>query len=504
YIANFYYFYFTRYNPLPGPFPLPLIGNIYMYYGDLDTLFFNLQKKYGGLYEVYNGPERIIWIGDAKLIKKIHIPSTKTNFSFRSRKPWVDEIGIKTIGKGIFFNRNLDSWKYNRRILSQAVALPSFLRQFLKNTELIFEEFDGYIGNLLNVNKNEELDLSKWIVRILSELSSRTTTGRPAYTLSSYYNRLSSKNSKISPVEELINRIRIWLVTSQFVYFLPKYLRYCPPFYYFQWKHEKNIQWLNNYLTDLIVNRRKEIANIPKDQVLNLDILTLLICANTERGPQFNKPGDEPDEPMGDDDIKQNLYDVIIASIDSSSHTALIALYHICKYPDIKSKVYEEVDRVLGNDRSSPMKYEDLEKLTYIEACISESMRMLPTVPVIFKQANNDDNLGDFKIKGGQEFFINYHYVHHDETYWPDPESFKPERFLDNNNIDKISYMPFGGGIRICPGRQMGLNSAKTLIALIFKNYTVNLVEPDAPLKKSYIWSNECDELKVYLRPRNN
>ncbi|CAG8590110.1 517_t:CDS:2 [Racocetra fulgida] len=433
-----------------------------MYYGDLDTLFFNLQKKYGGLYEVYNGPERVIWIGDAKLIKKIHIPSTKTNFPFRSRKPWVDEVGIKTTGKGIFFNRNLESWKYNRRILSQTVALPSFLRQFFKTTELVFEEFDGYIGNLLNVNKNEEFDLSKWIVRILSELSSRSTTGRPAYTLSSYYNRLSSKNSK------------------------------------------KNIQWLNNYLTDLIVNRRKEIANIPKDQVLSHDILTLLICANTERGPQFNKPGDEPDEPMGDDDIKQNLYDVIIASIDSSSHTILIALYHICKCPAVKSKVYEEVDRVLGNDRSSPMKYEDLEKLTYIEACISESMRMLPTVPVIFKQANNDDNLGDFKFKGGQEFFINYHYVHHDETYWPDPESFKPERFLENKNIDKISYMPFGGGIRICPGRQMGLNSAKTLIALIFKNYTVNLVEPDAPLKKSYIWANECDELKVYLRPRNN
>ncbi|CAG8785571.1 21455_t:CDS:2, partial [Racocetra persica] len=234
-----------------------------------------------------------------------------------------------------------------------------------------------------------------------------------------------------------------------------------------------------------------------------LDILTILCTANTERGPQFNKPGDEPDEPMDDDNLKQNLFDVILASIDSSAHTTLIALYHICKDPAIKFKVCEEVDQIFGNDRSRPMTYNDLENLNYIEACISESLRLLPTVPALFKQATNDDYLGDFKYKGGQEFFINYHYVHHDETYWPDPTSFKPERFLDKN-FDKSTYLPFGGGIRVCPGRQMGLNTAKTLIALLLRNYTIDLVDPNAPLKKIYVWANECEELKVHLIPKNN
>lgn len=489
YTAKFYYFYFTRYSPLPGPFPLPLIGTIYLYYEDLGTLFFKLQKKYGGLFELYNGPGRVIWVGDAQLIKKVHIPSTKTNFPFRSRKPWIDEISINTIGKGIFFNHNLESWKYNRRILTQTVMLPSFLRQFLKTTEMIFNEFEEYMLNLQKVNNNKEVDLSKWVVRIQSELSSRTTTGKPAYTLSSYYNqRLNNiKVPKIQPSEELINRLRSWLINAQFIYFLPKYLRYCPPFYYFQWKHNKNIQWLDEYLTSLIINRKKEIENTPKGETLGLDILTMLLCVNTERGQHLSRPGDEPDLPMDDDNLKQNLFDVIIASIDSSAHTTLITLYYILKDPVIRSKVYEEVDKIFGNDRSRPMNYEDLENSKYIEACVSESLRLLPTVPALFKQAVDDDNLGDFKFRGGQEFFIHYHYVHHDETYWSDPGSFKPERFLDKNNIDKSRYLPFGGGIRICPGRQMGLNTVKTIIALLFRKYTVDLVEPDAPDRKSVV-----------------
>ncbi|CAG8745821.1 8381_t:CDS:2 [Cetraspora pellucida] len=483
YSTKFYYSYFTRYSPLPGPFPLPLIGTIYLYHGDLAEVFFNLQKKYGGIFELYNGPSRVIWVGDTQLIKKIHIPSTKTNFPFRSRHPWIDEVAINTVGKGIFFNHNLESWKYNRRILTQTVMLPSFLRQFLKTTEQVFKEFQGYLNNLQKESNSNEVDLSKWIVKIQAELSSRTTTGRPANTLFSYYNKLSSNSSKVLKIkstEELIIRFRTWLVTAQFVYFLPRYLRFCPPLFYFQWKHLENIQWLDNYLTNLIIDRKKEIENTPKVKPLGLDILTIICTANTERGPQFNKSGDEPDEPMDDDNLKQNMFDD----------------------PIIKSKVYEEVDRVFGNDRSRPMTYEDLEKLTYIDACVSESLRLLPTIPALFKQATSDDNLGDFKFKGGQEFFINYHYVHHNETYWPDPTLYKPERFLDKN-FDKLGYMPFGGGIRICPGRQMGLNTVKTIISLIFRNYTIDLIDPNAPLKKVYVWANECEELKFYLSPKN-
>ncbi|CAG8802297.1 13645_t:CDS:2, partial [Racocetra persica] len=257
--------------PLPGPFPLPIIGTIYMYFGDLGILFLNLQKKYGGIFELYNGPARVIWVGDAQLIKKMHIPSTKTNFPFRSRHSWIDEVAINTVGKGIFFNHNLDSWKYNRRILTQTVMLPSFLRQFLKTTEHAFKEFQGHLSNLRKECNNNEVDLSKWIVKIQSELSSRTSTGRPAKTLLSYYNKLSSNGSKVSKLqstEELINRLRTWLVTAQFVYFLPRYLRFCPPLYYFQWKHQNNIQWLDDYLTNLIINRKKEIENTPKDKPL--------------------------------------------------------------------------------------------------------------------------------------------------------------------------------------------------------------------------------------------
>ncbi|CAG8790153.1 19969_t:CDS:2, partial [Racocetra fulgida] len=133
YTAKYYYFYFTRPNPLPGPLPLPLIGNLYLSRSDMSMVFYKLQIKYGEFMEFYMGSQRKIWIGDPKLLKKIHNPSMKTNFPNRTDGPWLDEIGITN--RGIGLNNNLEYWRSNRTVLTQGLMVPSFLKQYLKEQE---------------------------------------------------------------------------------------------------------------------------------------------------------------------------------------------------------------------------------------------------------------------------------------------------------------------------------------------------------------------------------
>src|SRR3954468_12662880 len=75
YIFKFYYSWYTRENPIPGPIPLPLIGNLHQIGRDLGKEAIKLQKKYGDIFEVMFGSTRIIFISRAELMEKICSPA---------------------------------------------------------------------------------------------------------------------------------------------------------------------------------------------------------------------------------------------------------------------------------------------------------------------------------------------------------------------------------------------------------------------------------------------
>ncbi|CAG8640352.1 2561_t:CDS:1, partial [Ambispora gerdemannii] len=73
--------------------------------------------------------------------------------------------------------------------------------------------------------------------------------------------------------------------------------------------------------------------------------------------------------------------------------------------------------------------------------------------------------------------------------HWQDPENFIPERFL--KTVEKNRFMPFGGGVRLCPGKHVAIASLKALmVLLLFGKYEVELVNPNQPLKIVYKLGN--------------
>ncbi|CAG8770847.1 25315_t:CDS:2, partial [Dentiscutata erythropus] len=489
-IARYYYSYFTRHNPLPGPFPFPLIGNLHLFHGEIDAVFFNLQTKYGEIFEVFIGSERKVWLGNAKLVKKINDPSPKSNFPIRAKGSWINE--MKVTNKGIGLNTNLNSWRYNRTMVTKSIMIPSFLRQFVQDIEKFFNELDGYW-----LVSGDELDFSKWIYKFENDLIIHTFTKKKTYAMATYYNYISPYNCKtfnleneLRQSEELINRIHLWQKSIHFFYFIPKLIRsYVPPFNFQQSKYLKNIEWLDKYLTNIVRDRRKEIENTPKDEMLSSDILTLFICANTERSIRIDKVNNHS-KPMADDEIMQLMLESITGGVNTVSSVLCFTIYLLCSNPVAKYKVYEEIDRIFCDDKTRPITYDDIIKMTYTEACIKESLRIIPIAPILYKSSIKEDTIGGLDWKAGQEFFINCNYIHHSEAHWSDPESFIPDRFLNCKKSEENSYMPFGGGVRICPGRHMGMTNVKTLMALIFRKYDIELGESGESFKKFFNFDN--------------
>src|SRR6266511_5589985 len=81
---RYYYLYFTRENPLPGPFPLPLVGSIFNINGDLPRYLLGIQLKYGDLFEVWFGSSRFIMTVREDYIEKFLSSSTKSKFMLRT------------------------------------------------------------------------------------------------------------------------------------------------------------------------------------------------------------------------------------------------------------------------------------------------------------------------------------------------------------------------------------------------------------------------------------
>ena len=132
--------------------------------------------------------------------------------------------------------------------------------------------------------------------------------------------------------------------------------------------------------------------------------------------------------------------------------------------PEIQAKVHREIDDVLGEE-DRPVTYEDLGRLKYLEACIKETLRLYPSVPLIARQVVDDVNISKFMLltrkvinlegsvlPAGTGIVMIASMVHRDPRYWTDPEVFRPERFIDGEIKHAYAYIPFSAGSRNCIG----------------------------------------------------
>ncbi|PKY35175.1 cytochrome P450 [Rhizophagus irregularis] len=90
------------------------------------------------------------------------------------------------------------------------------------------------------------------------------------------------------------------------------------------------------------------------------------------------------------------------------------------------------------------------------------------------------------------------------QDYWEDPDKFNPDRWMaEGFESKKFSFLMFGGGLRLCPGRKLAMIELVCLIALLYRNYEIDLVDMNAPLKVISGGLTVCAELLVKIKLKN-
>ncbi|XP_078578610.1 cytochrome P450 2U1-like [Branchiostoma floridae x Branchiostoma japonicum] len=177
--------------------------------------------------------------------------------------------------------------------------------------------------------------------------------------------------------------------------------------------------------------------------------------------------------------IAQELF---FAATDTTANTLLWSLLYMTLNPDIQNKVHEELDAVVGE--SLPALSHRCQ-LPYVNACLQEAMRIRPVGPLAIPHATTEAvKLREYDIPKRTQVLLNLYSLHMDPAYWPDPDRFDPERFLDaeGNVINKPeSFLPFGGGGRVCLGEQLARMELFLFFSTLLQSFTFKSPEGAPP-----------------------
>ncbi|CAB4431637.1 unnamed protein product [Rhizophagus irregularis] len=521
YVTQYYYRYFTRPNPLPGPFPLPILGNAHQRIGfeHIDWLM-SLYKKYGDMYEINLAGERVIILSRPDLIENMNVPSSKTKYPIRNliTEGSMEYMKYGASGSGISRNTDYKSWKYNRQFVSQAMMTPNFNDKIITRTIELWREMESY-WNIIGENK--ELDLKKWMSRFTNEIIFEVSTGVKNNSVASYYSTLIPENyaslnkkekEKIEETEKFIQSLEIFDKGLIYFFMFNKLIRRYVPFIRGQINNFlKNRDYLFDKIYNIIKERRVEIENTPLDQPLRYDMLTSYLTANTPRDINVTKHADiELLRPMTDSDVFDNIFDSLLGG-GTMSNLICFVIYYLGTYPEVKQRLRQEIEMVLGKDLTKPITAKDLDELQYCDAVIKEVHRHHPISFSIPRVNLEKDEVGGINWPEKTSFQMHYGAIMKNKNYWTDPEKFDPDRFYKVEESDKYllekqhikdSFTIWGGGIRICPGRKLAMIVLKCLVSLIYRKYDIVIADVNEPFKCRSGLLRVCKELIVKIKPR--
>jgi cytochrome P450 len=204
---------------------------------------------------------------------------------------------------------------------------------------------------------------------------------------------------------------------------------------------------------------------------------------------------------MDDEQLVDNLLTFYLAGHETTATALAWTLYLLAGSPQWAEALRDEVERVTGG---APVSGENVERLVLAEQVVKESMRLLPPVPMMSRQAAEDSTLGGLRLKAGASVLIPIYTLHRHAARWERPDEFDPTRFTKAREeaMPRYQYMPFGAGPRVCIGRSFALAEAVAILVTLVRGARFARIEGDAPQLQGGVTLRARDGLQLEIRPR--
>lgn len=214
-----------------------------------------------------------------------------------------------------------------------------------------------------------------------------------------------------------------------------------------------------------IVERRRQTK-----EEGDTDFLSIYIDARDKAGAAFT-----------DRDLLDELMTLIVAGFETSAGTLNWAWYLVAKHAGIQQKIAAEADRVLGS--GGAIDKDSVAELTYLKQVLNETMRLYPPGWIFSRRANADLSLGDYDVPAGTDIYISPYLLHRTPEFWPDPDTFDPDRFAKDRLTaeNQAAFIPFSLGPRRCIGEHFAMLEMRIHLALLAQRFQMRLTTDESP-----------------------
>uniref|UniRef100_A0A672ZJU1 unspecific monooxygenase n=1 Tax=Sphaeramia orbicularis TaxID=375764 RepID=A0A672ZJU1_9TELE len=180
---------------------------------------------------------------------------------------------------------------------------------------------------------------------------------------------------------------------------------------------------------------------------------------------------------LSDHEILSQSTMFLFAGYETSATTLVFLAYNLARNPDIMKRLQQEIDTTFPN--KSPVHYEGLLQMEYLDSVISESLRLYPPAARLERVTKETIRINGTTIPKDMMIVVPVYALHRDPELWPEPEQFKPERFNNENkhSIRPYTYLPFGIGPRNCVGMRFALLMVKLGLVEVLQNYSFSVCE---------------------------
>lgn len=447
----------------PGPLGLPLVGYLPFMGRDPHVILDRLAMKYGQIFSVYFGNQLVIVLNNYESVKEALIKQAEIfsgrpkNMTFNIQNP--DKYNIATTD-GVL-------WRDHRRFVLNVfrdcgVGKIRIEPLIMNEIQHFMDEIKKFSGQPKDFSELLALSVANNI--FLLAFGKRYDYSDPwTVLIKKFMDQQISSSSPASPFM-----------------FLP-WLKHIPGMVKLMKNEDMLLQLekVKKDMYDIIAEQKRSHIQGLRDHYVSAFVEE----QNTRQGKL-----DKDEDVFTDEALEQNMRTLLSAGTETTASTLMWTIIQMMMHPDIQKKVQNEIDEVIGRERTPS--YNDRLRTPYTAATLCEVQRFCTLVPLNVPRRNKQatEVLGHH-IPKNTFILSNLWAIHNDPKLWGDPQNFRPERFLsENGELIKTEYLiPFSLGKRQCPGEILARMELYLYFTAMLQKYTFCTPKDSVPSLESRI-----------------
>nr|QCF59602.1 CYP1 [Lutjanus argentimaculatus] len=468
---------------LPGPKPLPIIGNV-LEMGSRPYLSLTaMSKRYGEVFQIQIGMRPVVVLSGIETVRQALI---KQGDEFAGR-PDLYSFRFINDGKSLAFSTDQAGvWRARRKLAYSALRSFSTLEGTTPEYSCMLEEHickEGqYLIKQLNtvMKADGSFDPFRHIVVSVANVICGMCFGR----------RYNHDDQELLSLVNLSDEFGQVVGSGNPADFIP-ILQYLPST---TMKNFVNINARFNTFVQRIVS--EHYATYDKDNIRDITDSLIDHCEDRKLDENSNVQ-------MSDEKIVGIVNDLFGAGFDTISTALSWSVMYMVAYPELQERLYQELKDKVGLDRTPLLS--DRPNLPFLEAFILEILRHSSFLPFTIPHCTSKNtSLNGYFIPKDTCVFINQWQINHDPELWKDPSSFNPDRFLsadgtEVNRLEGEKVMVFGMGKRRCIGEVIARNEVYLFLAIIIQKLHFQAV-PGEPLDMTPEYGLTMKHKRCHLR----